>query len=68
MDDTNFEVELRSCQHFLVDSELQRETQSNQLFDRKPQSNKIRPKIRSISQHIEACSETKTMFWVPLAS
>ena len=39
-DDRNFEEEMCSCQRFLVDSELQRETQCNQFFDRKPQRNK----------------------------
>ena len=60
----NCDEESRSCQHFLVKSELERLRQSFQLCYTEPQSKDCARKAWSFPRQLEVCSESESGFWI----
>ena len=63
--DAILKQELRSCQHFLVDSEHKRASQKVFNFVRKNLNAEIvHEKFRSFLRHLKVCGQNESSFWI----
>ena len=63
VEDERLREELRSCQHFLVDSELERARHKVCNYAVQSQQNSRQRETRSFFQQFEMCSKSESGFW-----